>query len=163
VGIYRRKGLILVIIYCEFLYSEGNMKQAAYRFIASTSGRGLHSINQEIERWAGNQGITTGLLTVYISHTSASLVIQENADPDVLHDLNEYFNRTVPDGDPAFRHTSEGPDDMASHIRSALTQTHLSIPLAQGHLVLGAWQAIYIFEHRTAPHQRNIFLHLVGE
>lgn len=139
------------------------MKQAAYRFIASTTGRGLHSINREVERWAGDQGITTGLLTVYIPHTSASLVIQENADPDVLHDLNDYFNRAVRDGDPAFRHTSEGSDDMAAHIRSALTQTHLSIPLVQGRLALGTWQAIYLFEHRTAPHKRNIVLHLIGE
>ena len=139
------------------------MKQVTYKFIASTSGRGLYSIDQEVERWAGDQGINTGLLTVYIPHTSASLVIQENADPDVLHDLNAYFNRLVQDGDPEFLHTSEGPDDMASHIRSALTQTNLSIPLTQGKLVLGMWQAIYIFEHRTSPHKRNIILHLFGE
>ena len=139
------------------------MKQASHRFIISTTGRGLHSIDREVAMWAGDQGITSGLLTVYIPHTSASLVIQENADPDVLRDLNDYFNRTVRDGDPAFLHTSEGPDDMASHIRSALTQTQLSIPIAQGRLVLGTWQAIYIFEHRTAPHKRNIVLHLLGE
>ena len=139
------------------------MKQASHRFIASTGGRGLHSIHREIVRWVGDQVMTTGLLTVFIPHTSASLVIQENADPDVLRDLNDYFNRLVRDGDPAFLHTSEGPDDMASHIRSALTQTHLSIPLAKGRLVLGTWQAIYLFEHRTAPHKRNIDLHLLGE
>lgn len=139
------------------------MKQVTHQFTIATRGRGLQSINRDVVDWAEVQGISTGLLTVYIPHTSASLVIQENADPDVLHDLNEYFNRMVKDGDPAFLHTCEGPDDMASHIRSALTQTHLSIPMAQGELTLGMWQGIYLFEHRTSPHKRNIILHLIGE
>ena len=139
------------------------MKQANHKFTIATSGRGLQSINREVVFWAEDQGISNGLLTVYIPHTSASLVIQENADPDVLHDLNEYFNRVVSDGDPAFLHTCEGPDDMASHIRSALTQTHLSIPVTQGKLTLGMWQGIYLFEHRTSPHKRKIILHLIGE
>jgi secondary thiamine-phosphate synthase enzyme len=148
---------------CDIFYSEVRMQQATYQFNVSTHRRGLQSINQEIVCWVNDQVINTGLLTVYIPHTSASLVIQENADPDVLHDLNEYFNRVVKDGDPAFLHTCEGPDDMASHIRSALTQTHLSIPVAQGKLTLGMWQGIYLFEHRTSPHKRNIILHLIGE
>lgn len=139
------------------------MQQENFQFSVSTRQRGLQSINREIMQWVGNQEINTGLLTVYIPHTSASLVIQENADPDVLHDLNEYFNRVVKDGDPAFLHTCEGPDDMASHIRSALTQTHLSIPVTHGKLTLGMWQGIYLFEHRASPHKRNIILHLIGE
>ncbi|MGV7221476.1 MAG: secondary thiamine-phosphate synthase enzyme YjbQ [Nitrospinales bacterium] len=139
------------------------MKQATYKFTVATSGRGLQSVNREIVGWAEDQVISTGLLTVFIPHTSASLVIQENADPDVMHDLNAFFNRMVKDGDPAFLHTCEGPDDMASHIRSALTQTHLSIPVAHGKLTLGMWQGIYLFEHRTSPHQRSIILHLIGE
>ena len=139
------------------------MKQATHKFTVATRGRGLQSINRDVVEWAEGQGISTGLLTVYIPHTSSSLVIQENADPDVLHDLNEYFNRVVKDGDPAFLHTCEGLDDMASHIRSALTQTHLSIPVTQGKLMLGMWQAIYLFEHRTSPHKRNIILHIIGE
>ena len=139
------------------------MKQATHKFTVATRGRGLQSINRDVVEWAEDQGISTGLLKVYITHTSASLVIQENADPDVLHDLNKYFNRVVKDGDPAFLHTCEGLDDMASHIRSALTQTHLSIPVTQGKLMLGMWQAIYLFEHRTSPHKRNIILHIIGE
>jgi secondary thiamine-phosphate synthase enzyme len=139
------------------------MKQESFQFSVSTRQRGLQTINREIVQWVENQEIKTGLLTVYIPHTSASLVIQENADPDVLHDLNEYFNRVVKDGDPEFLHTCEGPDDMASHIRSALTQTHLSIPVTRGKLALGMWQGIFLFEHRTAPHTRNILLHLIGE
>jgi secondary thiamine-phosphate synthase enzyme len=139
------------------------MKQVTHQFTVATRARGLQSINRDVVDWAEDQGISTGLLTVYIPRTSASLVIQENADPDVLHDLNEYFNRVVKDGDPEFLHTCEGPDDMASHIRSALTQTHLSIPVTHGKLTLGMWQGIYLFEHRTSPHKRNIILHLLGE
>ena len=100
---------------------------------------------------------------MFIRHTSASLVIQENADPDVLTDLNAFLNRMVPDGDPQYRHSSEGDDDMPAHIRSALTQTQISIPLVNGQLMLGTWQDIYLFEHRTAPHRRQVVLHLSGE
>jgi secondary thiamine-phosphate synthase enzyme len=139
------------------------MKQATHEISIKTNGRGLHNINHEIVSWAHAQGMTTGLLTVFIRHTSASLVIQENADPDVLTDLNAFLNRMVPDGDPQYRHSAEGDDDMPAHIRSALTQTQISIPLANGQLVLGTWQDIYLFEHRTAPHRRQVVLHLSGE
>jgi secondary thiamine-phosphate synthase enzyme len=103
------------------------------------------------------------LLTVFIRHTSASLVIQENADPDVVDDLGRYMDRLVTDGDPMFVHRLEGPDDMAAHVRTALTQTHLSIPVDGGRPLLGTWQGIYIWEHRTHPHRRRLALHLVGE
>ena len=139
------------------------MKQETHEISIKTNGRGLHNINHEIVSWAHAQGMTTGLLTVFIRHTSASLVIQENADPDVLMDLNAFLNRMVPDGDPQYRHSSEGDDDMPAHIRSALTQTQISIPLVNGQLMLGTWQDIYLFEHRTAPHRRQVVLHLSGE
>jgi secondary thiamine-phosphate synthase enzyme len=139
------------------------MKQATHEFSVKTNGRGLHNINRTIVSWTLGQGMTTGLLTVFIRHTSASLVIQENADPDVLTDLNAFLNRLVPDGDPQYRHSSEGDDDMPAHIRSALTQTQISIPLTDGRLALGTWQDIYLFEHRTFPHHRQVVLHLSGE
>lgn len=139
------------------------MKQFTTSLKTRTRGRGLYNINREIVQWAQAQGLTTGLLTVFIQHTSASLLIQENADPDVLHDLNAFLSRLVPDGDPTFRHDAEGPDDMPAHIRSALTQTQLSIPLVGGRVCLGTWQDLYLFEHRTAPHTRRILLHLVGD
>ena len=135
------------------------MKQATHEISVQTRGRGLVNINDEIVAWAHGQGMNTGLLTVFIRHTSASLVIQENADPDVLTDLNAFLNRLVPDGDPQYRHSSEGDDDMPAHIRSALTQSQISIPLVNGRLALGTWQDIYLFEHRTAPHHRQVVLH----
>jgi len=125
-------------------------------------GRGLIDITGEVARWTGASGIATGLLTLFIRHTSASLLVQENADADVLRDLEAFFARTVPDDLSLYRHVAEGADDMPAHIRSALTQTQLSIPVTGGKLALGTWQAIYLFEHRTRPHQREIFLHLVG-
>jgi len=139
------------------------MKQATHEISVKTRGRGLVNINDEIVSWAHEQRMTTGLLTIFIQHTSASLVIQENADPDVLTDLNTFLNRLVPDGDPLYRHSAEGDDDMPAHIRSALTQTHISVPLVNGRLALGTWQDIYLFEHRTAPHRRQVVLHLTGE
>lgn len=139
------------------------MKQATGRITVATRGRGLHNINAEVESWVRQQGLNEGLLTLFLRHTSASLVIQENADPDVLADLNAFLNRLVPDGDSVYRHSSEGPDDMPAHIRSALTQTQLSIPLMAGRLALGTWQDIYLFEHRTHPHRRELALHLFGE
>ena len=139
------------------------MKQATHEITVKTHGRGLVNINNEIVSWAQGQGMTTGLLTVFIRHTSASLVIQENADPDVLTDLNAFLNRLVPDGDPQHLHSAEGDDDMPAHIRSALTQTQISVPLVQQRLALGTWQDIYLFEHRTAPHRRQVVLHLSGE
>ena len=139
------------------------MKQATHEISVNTRGRGLVNINDEIISWVHAQGMTTGLLTVFIRHTSASLVVQENADPDVLRDLSAFLDRLVPDGDPQYRHSSEGDDDMPAHIRSALTQTQISVPLVKGRLTLGTWQDIYLFEHRTAPHRRQVVLHLSGE
>ena len=139
------------------------MKQVTHEFSVATRGKGLYNINAEIERWVEGQNIRQGLLTVFIRHTSASLVTQENADPDVLSDLNNFFSRLVPDGDPSYVHSSEGPDDMPAHIRSALTLTQLSIPVMGGQMTLGTWQDIYLFEHRAMPHRRKIVLHLLGE
>ena len=139
------------------------MKQSEFKFSVSTKGRGIYAISKEVEIWMQSQNISSGLLTLFIPHTSASLLIQENADPDVLKDLDRFFNRLVPDGDPLYKHKSEGPDDMPAHIRSALTQTQLSIPIRNNRMALGIWQGIYLFEHRVYPHTRNILLHLLGE
>ena len=128
-----------------------------------TSGRGLYEITEETERWLSSHPVQTGLLTLYIQHTSASLLIQENADPEVLRDLERFFNRLVPQGDPLFRHTTEGPDDMPAHVRSALTAVSLSIPVRQGRLALGTWQGIFLYEHRDAGRARAVLLHLSGE
>ena len=128
-----------------------------------THGKGLYSFTKEAEDWVSKQGIGNGLLTVFVQHTSCSLVIQENADPDVTLDLRDFFERLAPEHDQSYRHTAEGPDDMTSHIRSALTQTSLSVPLIAGQLALGTWQGLYLFEHRTRPHQRRIVLQLMGE
>lgn len=123
----------------------------------------MYPITGEIEKWAHGQSVRTGLLTVFIQHTSASLVIQENADPDVVHDLDEFFSRIVPEDAPWYRHTAEGPDDMPAHIRAALTQTQLTVPIIDSRLALGTWQGIYVFEHRSRSHRRSIVLHLAGE
>ena len=139
------------------------MKQYEFKFSVSTKGRGIYAISKEVEIWMQSQNISSGLLTLFIPHTSASLLIQENADPDVLKDLDRFFNRLVPDGDPLYDHQSEGPDDMPAHIRSALTQTQLSIPVRNNRMALGIWQGNYIFEHRVYPHTRNVLLHLLGE
>jgi secondary thiamine-phosphate synthase enzyme len=139
------------------------MKQTQFSFTVSTQGRGIYCIDPKICDWVCQQEVQSGLLTLFIPHTSASLLIQENADPDVLEDLNRFFNRLVPDGDTLFKHRAEGPDDMPAHIRSALTQTQLSIPVAENKPCLGIWQGIYLFEHRTHPHKRKIILHLIGE
>jgi secondary thiamine-phosphate synthase enzyme len=139
------------------------MKQAEFQFSVSTKGRGIYAISNEVESWMQKQIISSGLLTLFIPHTSASLIIQENADPDVLKDLDRFFSRLVPDGNSLYEHQSEGPDDMPAHIRSALTQTHLSIPVRNNRLALGVWQGIYLFEQRVYPHTRNILLHLLGE
>ena len=139
------------------------MKQTEFQFSVSTKGRGIYAISNKVESWVQNQNICSGLLTLFIPHTSASLLIQENADPDVLKDLDRFFNRLVPDGDPLYDHQAEGPDDMPAHIRTALTQTQLSIPIRNKEMALGIWQGIYLFEHRVHPHTRNILLHLFGE
>ena len=139
------------------------MRQATRTLAVSTRGQGLLMITREIAAWVGEQRMETGLLTVFVQHTSASLLIQENADPDVVRDLNEFFQRLVREKESWYRHTAEGADDMPAHIRSALTQTSLSIPLIAGRLALGTWQGIYLFEHRVRPHQRSVLLHLAGE
>ena len=139
------------------------MKQEQFKFSVSTRGRGIYCVSREVCNWVRRQDIQSGLLTLFIPHTSASLLIQENADPDVLEDLNRFFDRLVPDGDSLFQHQAEGPDDMPAHIRSTLTQTQLSIPVQENKPRLGIWQGIYLFEHRTHPHEREIILHLIGE
>jgi secondary thiamine-phosphate synthase enzyme len=123
---------------------------------------GLHDITREVVAWAGGCGVTTGLLTVFLHHTSASLLIQENADPDVLHDLHAFFARLAPEEARLYRHTTEGPDDMPAHIKAALTQVSLNIPVSDGRPALGTWQGIYLFEHRTRPTPRRVTLHLAG-
>ena len=126
-------------------------------------GRKLYDITPQILNWTNNLGLSTGLLTLYIQHTSASLLINENYDSDVLIDMEAFFNRLVPDGDKLFIHTAEGDDDMPAHVRSALTQTSLSIPIMQGKVALGQWQGIFMFEHRHAPMTRRVLLHALGE
>jgi len=126
-------------------------------------GRGLYEFTDEVVSWVRSNGIDRGLLTLHVQHTSASLVIQENADPEVQLDLERFFDRLVPQGDPLFRHTAEGPDDMPAHVRSALTATSLSIPVSDGRPALGTWQGIYLYEHRARPHRRRIAAHLIGE
>ncbi len=129
----------------------------------STRGKGLYPFTREVQKWAAKQEISNGLLTLFIQHTSCSLVIQENADPDVTLDLRDFFERLVPEDMALYRHTAEGADDMTSHIRSVLTQTSLTIPLIGGELSLGTWQGLYVFEHRLRPHQRRIVLLLMGD
>ena len=139
------------------------MHQAGHRLQVSTRGKGLYEITGQIAGWLRECAVRTGLLTVFVQHTSASLTIQENADPDVVRDLNDFFNRLVAEDHRLYRHTCEGPDDMPAHIRAALTLTQLSIPVEQGRMTLGTWQGIYLFEHRAVPHRRSVVLHLIGE
>jgi len=139
------------------------VKQALRHITVATRGKGLYNCTSQIAGWLRSQDITTGILTVFIQHTSASLAIQENADPDVVLDLNEFFERLVREDERWYRHTLEGPDDMTSHIRSALTQTQLTIPVENKHMALGTWQGIYVFEHRKIPHNRTLVLHVMGE
>lgn len=128
-----------------------------------TRGRGLTEITDRVVAWLRESKLRHGLLTLFVRHTSASLLIQENADPEVRRDLERFFARLVPDGDPLFEHTTEGPDDMPAHVRAALTQTQLSIPLVDGRLMLGTWQGIYLYEHRRANHAREVVAHVIGE
>jgi len=139
------------------------LKQFTRQIAVATRGKGLYDIGRQVTPWVEECGIRTGLLTVFVQHTSASLVIQENADPDVVRDLNDFFARLAPEDQRLYRHTVEGPDDMPAHIRAALTQTHLAIPVHEGRMALGTWQGIYLFEHRAANHRRNVVLHLIGE
>ena len=144
-------------------FTEIPVRQASHKLSTSTSGKGLYNITPEVKLWVTQQKFSTGLLTVFVPHTSASIVIQENADSDVLHDLTMFFQQLVPEDDPNYLHRSEGLDDMPAHIRSALTQTQISIPVNSGSPSLGTWQDIYLFEHRRQPHTRKIHLHLIGE
>jgi secondary thiamine-phosphate synthase enzyme len=128
----------------------------------ATPGAGLHEITDRIVRWIAGTGIDEGLLTVFCRHTSASLLIQENAAPAARRDLERYFARIAPESD-RYEHDDEGPDDMPAHLRSALTTVQLSIPVIRGEMALGTWQGIYLFEHRRAPHRRTLALHLIGE
>jgi secondary thiamine-phosphate synthase enzyme len=137
------------------------MRQAAGLLVIQTPGPGLHEITREVSGWAREQGMTAGLLTAFCRHTSASLVIQENADPDVRRDLEDWVADIAPES-AAYRHQDEGPDDMPAHLRAALTGIHLSIPLIEGRPALGTWQGIYLFEHRARGRRREVALHLIG-
>lgn len=138
-------------------------RQAFHEFSISSRGRGLYEFTNEITHWITNNHFKDGLLTLHLRHTSASLLIQENADPDVRRDLENFFARLVRDGDPLFVHIAEGDDDMPAHIRTALTTVNLGIPVHDGHLALGIWQGIYVWEHRRAPHSRRVAAHFIGE
>jgi len=129
----------------------------------ATRGKGLYPFTHLVREWLSKQHLANGLLTLFVQHTSCSLVIQENADPDVTLDLRDFFERLVPEDDQHYRHTAEGADDMTSHIRSTLTQTSLSIPFVSGRLALGTWQGVYVFEHRSRPHQRHVVLQVIAE
>lgn len=139
------------------------LRQFTTSMTFETRGRGLLEVTRPVSDWVAEAGLATGLLTVFVRHTSASLLIQENADPDVRGDLNRFFARLVPDGDPLFRHRDEGADDMPAHVRAALTAVQLSVPVSDGRLTLGTWQGIYLWEHRTRSHRRELALHLLGE
>ena len=139
-----------------------NLHQSTHEFVIGTRGKGLYELTSEVTAWVAASGIRDGLLTLQIRHTSASLLVQENADPDVQGDLERFFSRLVPEGDRIYRHTCEGPDDMPAHVRSALTQTSLGLPVAGGRPTLGTWQGIYVWEHRVAPHRRRVAAHLIG-
>lgn len=138
------------------------MKQAVHKLEISTRGQGLYEFTSDVSDWVGQQNVNTGLLTVFCRHTSASLLIQENADPTVQSDIKAYFSRIAPENGP-YVHNYEGPDDMPAHLKTALTQVQISIPTVHGRLALGTWQGIYVFEHRVRPHRREIVLHLIGE
>lgn len=139
------------------------MRQAHHQLTVSSPGRGLHEITSEVRDWVRSTGIQSGMLTVFVQHTSASLLIQENADPTVQADLERFFARLVADGDPIFQHRQEGKDDMSAHVRTALTQVHLAIPVLGGEPALGTWQGIYLYEHRYDAQRRRVLLQVTGE
>jgi secondary thiamine-phosphate synthase enzyme len=139
------------------------LRQLGTTHAFETRGRGLLEITRPVVEWTTRSGMQNALLTLFVRHTSASLLVQENADPAVRRDLDAFFARLVPDGDRLFRHQDEGPDDMPAHVRSALTAVQLSIPLANRRLALGQWQGIYLWEHRLRPHRREVALHLLGD
>jgi secondary thiamine-phosphate synthase enzyme len=139
------------------------LHQARHEIRIETRGRGFYEFTDTVQTWLSHHRFQTGLLTLLVRHTSASLLIQENADPDVRRDLEAFFSRLVPDGETLFVHTAEGEDDMPAHVRAALTAVTVSVPVAQGRLALGTWQGIYLWEHRHAPHQRSIAVHFIGD
>jgi len=139
------------------------VRQASGQLEIATAGKGLTEITDRVTGWVGAQAMREGLLTVFCRHTSASLLIQENAARAVRSDLERYFERIAPEDPSAYAHDDEGPDDMPAHIRTALTGVNLSIPLREGRLTLGTWQGIYLFEHRRGPHRRTLALHLIGD
>ncbi|MFZ0495768.1 MAG: secondary thiamine-phosphate synthase enzyme YjbQ [Methylocella sp.] len=139
------------------------MRQALHSLHIQTCGKGLVEIGAEVTRWLHAQNVSTGLLTIFCRHTSASLLVQENADPDVQTDLENFFEEIAPEDSKRYVHKTEGLDDMPAHIRAALSQTQIAIPVVSGRMVLGTWQGIYLFEHRSAPHRREVVLHLLGE
>ena len=134
-----------------------------FEFSISTDGRGTYDLSNEIQRYVADSGIETGLCHVFVRHTSASLMLCENADPDVRRDLESFMSKYVPDGDPMFTHTAEGPDDMPAHVRSILTQNDMNLPVSGGRCALGTWQGVYLWEHRLAPHRRKVMLTVTGE
>ncbi|HWC60051.1 MAG TPA: secondary thiamine-phosphate synthase enzyme YjbQ [Verrucomicrobiae bacterium] len=139
------------------------LRQSFHELTIATRGRALYEFTDDVVSWVAKNNFKDGLVTLHLRHTSASLLIQENADPDVRRDLENFFSRLVRDGDPLFIHTAEGEDDMPAHIRTALTAVNLSIPLHHGRLALGTWQGIYVWEHRRAPHSRHVAMHFIGE
>lgn len=138
------------------------LKQSLHHFTISTRGKGLYEFTSTLNEWVGTQTLETGLLTIFCRHTSASLLIQENADPTVQHDIRAYFDRLAPDDGP-YEHNDEGLDDMPAHLKTTLTQVQISIPVLNSVPFLGTWQGVYLFEHRVRPHRREIVLHLIGE
>jgi secondary thiamine-phosphate synthase enzyme len=139
------------------------MRQAVHTIVVATGGKGLVDVTEEITDWLEQQKITTGLLTIFCRHTSASLIIQENADADVRSDIMTFYERIVPEDPRRYDHNVEGPDDMPAHLKATLTPTQLSVPVIGGRMMLGLWQGVHVFEHRRAPHRREIVLHLIGE
>lgn len=139
------------------------LRQSSHELAVSTGGRGLYEFTREVAQWIAANKFREGLLTLHLRHTSASLLIQENASPDVQRDFERFFERLVPDGDPIFEHTLEGDDDMPAHVRTALTTVNLSIPVRNGEMALGTWQGIFLWEHRQHGHSRHVALHFIGE
>jgi secondary thiamine-phosphate synthase enzyme len=139
------------------------MRQLQQSFGVETRGKGLYDVTARVQSVVQQSGISSGLCTVFVAHTSASLLIQENADVEVQRDLERFFARLVPEGDPLFKHVEEGPDDMPAHVRAALTQTSLGVPITGQRLALGTWQGMYVYEHRNRPHTRTLIVHVLGE
>lgn len=139
------------------------IRQSSQELVLKTRGRGFYDFTDEVAAWVHKIGFQSGVVTLHLRHTSASLLIQENADPEVRRDLERFFARLVPDGDPLFQHVAEGEDDMPAHVRAALTAVNLGIPVEAGRLALGTWQGIYLWEHRRRPHDRRVACHFIGE